>query len=316
MAIAAALWPAYPAAARAGAEPAAEDQDVIPEVVVTGERTGPGMWHVYRGDSQLWILGTVAPLPKSITWRSRQVERVLGDAQAVVIAKPFRIGIVRVLWLLITQRELLMVPGGRKLKDVLPADLYRRFAVQRAKYTDDAQKWERYRPIIAMVFLQEAALRSVGLSTRLDVGAEVRKLARRHDVSVQEIKLAGLRDALDVLKTLPPDIENKCVAAILATVETGLPRLVERARAWATGDVALIQSLPESPEVGACRTAVGGDSHAGDLIAEINRTWLASLDAHLQRGGTTLAVVNIDLLLEPGGLLDQLRARGYTVDVP
>ncbi len=301
---------------RADPVPTTDDEDAIPEVVVTGERTGPGLWHVQRGDSQLWIMGTVAPLPKNITWRSAQVEHVLGEARAVVIAKPFQIGIVRVLWLLITQRDVLMVPGGRKLKDVLPADLYRRFAEQRAKYAHDAQKWERYRPIIATAFLQEAALHSVGLSTRLDVGSEVRKLARRHDVPIDEVRHAGLSDALDALKTLPPDIENTCVAAILATIETGLPRLVERARAWATGDVARIQGLPEPPEVGACRAAVNGNARAADLIAEIRGTWLASLDDHLRRGGVTLAVINMDLLLEPGGLLDQLRAQGYAVDAP
>ncbi len=32
--------------------------------------------------------------------------------------------------------------------------------------------------------------------------------------------------------------------------------------------------------------------------------------------GVTLAVVNMDLLLEPGGLLDELRAQGYQVDAP
>jgi hypothetical protein len=36
----------------------------------------------------------------------------------------------------------------------------------------------------------------------------------------------------------------------------------------------------------------------------------------LQNGGVTVAVVNIDMLLEPGGLLDELRAKGYEVDAP
>jgi hypothetical protein len=35
----------------------------------------------------------------------------------------------------------LLVGGGKRLRDVLPADLHARFAVQRAKYTDDAKKW-------------------------------------------------------------------------------------------------------------------------------------------------------------------------------
>jgi hypothetical protein len=55
---------------------------------------------------------------------------------------------------------------------------------------------------------------------------------------------------------------------------------------------------------------------AADLIARMRRTWLAAIDESLQRGGQTLAVVNMDMLLEPGGLLDELRAKGYEVDAP
>ena len=55
---------------------------------------------------------------------------------------------------------------------------------------------------------------------------------------------------------------------------------------------------------------------AADLIARMRRTWLGSIEKYLQNDGVTLAVVNMDLLLEPGGLLDELRAKGYEVDAP
>jgi uncharacterized protein YbaP (TraB family) len=288
----------------------------LEEVVVTGERAGPGLWHVYRGSSQLWILGTVTPLPKDMTWRSRQLDSILDHTDRLLVAKPFEIGVARALWLLVTQRDLLMVGHGKKLKDVLPADLYARFATQRAKYTKDATKWEKFRPIIAAAFLQEDALHGVGLSTRLDLADEVRTLARRHHVRIEEFKIAGLRDVLDALKTLPPTTENKCVAASLAIIETGLPRLIDRAHAWATGDVERIQSLPESAEVGACRVAITADAGSGDLLALLKRTWLSNMEQHLRGGGVTLAVVSMDLLIEPGGFLDELRARGYAIDAP
>src|SRR5271167_4478381 len=149
----------WPSRAR-GADQASTQLD---ELVVTGERTGPGMWHVHRGNAQLWILGSITPLPKGITWRSKQVEQVLDSTNLVLVPKPLEIGIVRILWLLITERKVLMVHGGKRLKDVLPADLYARFALQRAKYTNDRDKWERFRPIIASAFLQQVAFHQVGL---------------------------------------------------------------------------------------------------------------------------------------------------------
>ena len=309
--IAAMLAMGFGVACRAQQPPA-----VMDDVVVTGERTGPGMWRVHRGAAQVWILGSMSPLPKGITWRSKQVEQVLNGASQVLVQKPFEIGITRILWLLLTERSALLVRGGKRLKDVLPPDLHARFAVQRAKYTDDPNKWERFRPLIAAAFLQREAFHQVGLSTRLDIGAAVRTLAKEHKVRVEEMKIAGVSDVMDALKTLPPATENACVAASLVTVEHDLPRLLERAQAWASGNVERIARLREPAEVDACRAALDNGVGAAELIARMRRTWLAAIERYLQSGGETLAVVNMDILLEPGGLLDELRAKGYEVDAP
>ena len=297
------------------AQPQPQPQ-ALEEIVVAGERTGPGLWHVQHGDAQVWILGSMSPLPKGITWRSKQVEQVLGTTSQVLVQKPFEIGIARILWLLLTERSLLMVGGGKRLHDVLPADLYARFAEQRAKYHEDAGKWERFRPLIAAAFLQQAAFHEAGLSTRVDLGAALRTLARKHGVRVEEVKIAGVSDVLVALKTMPPATENACVAASLVTVESGLPRLIDRAQAWAGGNVERIGQLREPAEVDACRAALGAGAGPAELIARIRRTWLEAIENYLQHAGVTVAVVNIDLLLEPGGLLDELRAAGYQVDAP
>jgi uncharacterized protein YbaP (TraB family) len=296
--------------------PEVEEPQELDEVVVTSERTGPGLWHVHHGNAQVWILGSMSPLPRDITWRSKQVEQVLDTTNQVLVQKPFDIGIARILWLLITERKLLMVGGGKRLVDVLPPDLHARFAVQRAKYTNEPDKWERFRPLIAAAFLQQAAFHKVNLSARLDIGAAMRTLAKKHHVPVEEIKIAGVGDVLEALKTLPPATENACVKASLVTTESGLPRLVDRAQAWANGNVERIASLPEPPEVDACRAALDAGSGSSDLIALMRGTWLGVIDKYLQKGGVTVAVVNIDILLAPGGLLDELRAKGYEVEAP
>jgi uncharacterized protein YbaP (TraB family) len=209
-----------------------------------------------------------------------------------------------------------LVRGGERLKDVLPADLYARFARQRAKFTDDDKKWERFRPIIASVFLEQQAFHQVGLSTRIDLGAAMRTLAKQHHVDVEEIKVAGVGDVLDSLKTMPPATENACVDASLVTVESGLPRLIDRALAWSNGNVERIENSPEPEAVDACRIALEASSGTADLIVQMRQKWLETLEKYLRGDGVAVAVVNIDMLLEHGGLLDQLRAKGYQVDAP
>jgi uncharacterized protein YbaP (TraB family) len=301
-----------PGAVAAGADPPAQ----LEELVVTGDRTGPGLWHVHRGAAQMWVLGSISPLPKGITWRATEVEKVLAGTDRVLVPKPLEIGIVRILWLLVTERSLIMVHGGKRLRDVLSPDLHARFALDRSKYTSDADKWEHFRPIVAAAFLQQAAFHQVGLSARIDLGAAVRNLAKKHDVRVEEVKIAGVGDVLEALKDMPPATENICVQASLATVERDLPRLMDRARAWATGNVERIESLPEPAEVAACLAALDSGAAAGDLVGRVRSAWLESMEKYLQAGGTTLAVVNMDLLLGRGGLLDVLRAQGYQVEAP
>lgn len=291
-------------------------QQVLDEVVVTGERPGPGMWHVHRGAANVWILGSISPLPRDITWRANQVEEVLQSTSQVLVQKPIELSIPRVLWMLIADRKYLMVGGGKRLKDVMPPDLHERFAVQRAKVGEDADKWEHYRPIIAMAFLQQAAFHKVNLSMRLDLGAALRKLAEKHGVRIEEVKVAGASDMLEALKTMPPATETLCVEASLHTVESGLPRLMDRAQAWADGNVDRIENLPELKEVDACRNALDAGKGASDVIDRIRETWLQNIERYLRSPGTTIAVINLDMLLERGGLLDQLKARGFEVDAP
>jgi uncharacterized protein YbaP (TraB family) len=294
----------------------ADQPPPVDEIVVTAERAGPGMWHVHRGAANVWILASISPLPRDITWRSRQVEIVLESTSQVLVQKPLEISIPRILWMLIADRKFLMVGGGKRLKDVLPPDLHARFAAQRSNVGEDADKWERYRPIIAAAFLQQAAFHQVNLSMRLDLGAALRTLAKKHGVRVQEIKVAGVSDMLEALKTMPAATERTCVEASLSTIESGLPRLVDRAQAWAVGNVERIENLPELKDVDACRSALDAGKGALDVIGRIRQTWLENIEKYLRSPGTTIAVVNLDMLLERGGLLDQLRAKGYEVDAP
>ncbi len=290
--------------------------DVLDEIVVTGERSGPEMWHVRRGDAQLWILGSLAPLPRGITWRSRQAEQVMQSANVVLVTKPLGISFAHAVWIFLTHHDLMTVSGGRKLKDVLPPDLYQRFATQRAKYTSESGKWERFRPIIAAAFLEETAMHQAGLSTRIDLGAAVRGLADKHNVPIEEVKIAGVRDILDTLKTVPPATENKCLAAALSTTESGLPRLALRASAWTRGDIDAMQQLPDSAEDIGCHAALVTDAGSADLLAQVEQAWLKAIDERVVGRQVVMAVVNIDLLLEHGGLLDTLRERGYSVEAP
>jgi uncharacterized protein YbaP (TraB family) len=277
----------------------------LSEIVVTGERSGPNMWHVHKGAAHVWILGSLTPLPRGITWRSHEVENVLSHTDRVLVQKPFEISIPRILWVLLTDRKLLLVTGGKRLKDVLQPDLYQRFAKLRAEYTDDPKKWEHYRPIVAAAFLEREAFHRVGLSVRLDLGAAVRKLADADRVKVEEVNMAGTGDMLNALKNLPVTTESSCVEASLAVIENGMPRLIDRAQAWIEGNIEKLQALPVPKELDACLNALDSGAGAGELIKRMRSSWLYAIEGYLAKPGTIIAVVNYDL-----------QNAGYEIEAP
>jgi len=299
----------------AAAEIMAAAEAPIPEIVVNGERAGPRLWQVRSETAQVWILGTVSPLPVGMTWRAREVEQALDAAQALLVAKPLEISLPRVLWMLFAQRDRLMIRGGRTLKDVLPSELYRRFKTQQSIYGPSSDRWDRYRPIIAAALLEDAALKKSGLSARLDVSLAVRRLARQRRVPIEDVAVPGAPELLDALRNIAPDLENQCFSLVLTTIETGMPLLAARAAAWANGDVAQFASLPPSSEA-ACGAVLRADPRTSDLLAGTHDHWLAALEAHLHGRGVSVAVVDMDALLGRHGLLLDLQDRGYEVDGP
>jgi uncharacterized protein YbaP (TraB family) len=304
------------AAAPLGAGRPAVAQVALDEVVVSGERPGPPLWHVY-GETRgtVAILGTVSPLPAGLRWRAGEVLGVLAGADAVLLAKPLQITLPRAFWMLLTQRDVLLLQGGRTLADVLPPELYARFSAQRAAYGLGPHEWDRYRPVIAGALLEDAAFERHGLSQRLDVSLAVRRLAREHHVASEEVRVPDAPDLLRALRGIDPAVEDRCLEAQLATVADGIPPLEERARAWSRGDVEAIRALPASPQA-TCAGLLAADTSAGELLAQTRREWLRSLEAHLRAGGSALAVVEMDLLLGPDGLLAALRADGFRVEGP
>ncbi|HEY6621350.1 MAG TPA: TraB/GumN family protein [Steroidobacteraceae bacterium] len=69
------------------AESPKQNSASLPEILVTGTRPGPGLWRVSKGDHELWILATLVPLPKNMTWRSRLVGTRIANSQ-LVLAPP------------------------------------------------------------------------------------------------------------------------------------------------------------------------------------------------------------------------------------
>lgn len=138
------------------------------KVLIIGERPGPGRWKVSKGDHFLWIFGTYSPLPQKMTWRSQAVERLIADSQEfagppgasmsvgfkdslnLITALPFLVGFKKNV-------------DGARLQDSVPAEVYARWTVLKAKYIGEDRSIEEERPMFAAETVFARALAQSGL---------------------------------------------------------------------------------------------------------------------------------------------------------
>jgi uncharacterized protein YbaP (TraB family) len=295
-------------------------------VVVTGDQPGPGLWLVRKGGNDLWILGTVAPLPAKMQWQSAQLEQVIANAQEVIYAPSLsvnaKVGKLRALTLLPSLLGIKNNPDGKRLSDVLPAATYTRWSAYRDRFLDrDADK---LRPAFAANELWKAAIKRSGMSEENLVKDAVAAAVSRHNPKVtlvrETISITDPKAAIRQFKTSQLS-DRACLDSTLDRLGQDMELLRGRANAWATGDVAAIRALPLDDQYQACIEAVtesgiGRQLGMNDVAKRLEAQWLSKAEAALASNTTTLAVLPMRELLKPGGIADILKAKGYTVLAP
>ena len=316
------------AAVHAEAPPPDAPTALLETVVVSGVQPGPGLWKVSKGDHVLWVLGTLSPLPKRMSWESREVEGVIAQAQRVLLTPRVDVdvagGAFTGIFLLPSLLKARNNPDKRTLADVLPADLYARWQPLKRKYIGRSDSVEKRRPIFAAQELYEEATDDAGLRIDGKVSETVEKLAKKHDVALDspsiKVRLAEPRDTLrEFAKTSLDDID--CLRKTVERLETDLPAMQLRANAWAVGDVEALRALPYVDQNQACRDAMLRNSVVqergmGDLRERLAATWLAAAEKTLSENAVSLAVLPISQLFQDDGYLAALQARGYAVEAP
>jgi len=319
-----------PPVVRAQAPAGSATDAPIEEVLVTGQQPGPGLWKVTRpGDPNghvLWILGNYSPLPKKLSWRSTELESVLAQSQAVlapvsVSASAGPLGGITLLPTLIGVRD---NPGGQKLQDVVPPDLYARWLPLKARYLGKDQGVESWRPIFAAQELYRAALKQKSLVPYDGIWPAVEKLARKAKVPVieteLELKVGKARASIKEFKTTPLD-DVECFARTLQRLESDLDLMRERANAWAVGDVARLRALAPVERASACIGVVLESSFMqqrgyGDILVRAKSAWVAAIEQALVQYPSSVTVLSVDEILKPTGYVAALRQKGYVVAEP
>ena len=322
----------------------------IEEVVVTGVLPGPPLWKVTNGEHALWILPLVNLYPKEMEWESERVERLIAASQEY-IAMPYAAHItatanpITIMRLIGVQRETTRLQDGQRLADILPPDIYQRYLKLKALHFPNDNQMDELTPREAGKRMQQAILDDENLEQlryaspsspevvmdSLDKWLNRNKTIRRTTTShlvvdaltSNEVKTWREEAAAGMSSDSHREPEVACLAAKIAYFENDFEFAKKRANAWAQGDAdelirqatALKNDVALQSLRGPCRGLSASDD-ALDLEKISHEKWLAAAETALANNDATFAVLGINDILDPNGLVTQLQAKGYAVEAP
>jgi uncharacterized protein YbaP (TraB family) len=305
--------------------PSEKPVDATEEVVVEGERPGPGIWQVSKGDHDLWILPSLDPLPKKMVWRSQIVEQRIAQSQAVMAPPTIgaNVGFFKSLTLIPSLLRAEKNPDGKTLEQELPHDVYMRWLAMRVKYLGSSDD-EKKRPLLAAFDLYQHAIDHAGLTSDPIVWESVEKQARKAHVPIQPIKVMITLDdpkaSIRALDKISSDAEIACVTKTIDRLESDLQPMVKRANYWALGDMEGLNSLPYPDARETCLNAFLTSPKISEQFNQANDQafdlWLSTADSALDKNRSTFAVLPLTVFLGEKGILKELRAKGYSIKAP
>ncbi len=308
---------AAPAAAQAPAAQFAPADSlgsaVVEALEVVARPPGPALWRVARGDSEVFILGGVTPLPHSLVWDTGRVERALDGAKALLIPPRPKVGVLDMAGLVLGGTGRFKLDGDTTLEAGLPDRLRVRFVAARIAAHKDQDRYEDWKPQIAGFMLVSDFREAAGLSSAKPAST-LTKLARDRRVPVRSIAdNYRLTPLAKQAAAVGEDVALACLDDAVTQVEAEALNAQALAEAWAAGDLRAVRALYAPPALERCIQQAPG---VAALIERGTAEGVEAILGALTQPGKTVAVVDLNYLLRPNGVLDRLKARGAEVSAP
>ena len=296
------------------AAPPSDTSAVVEELVIEGRPMGPALWKVKRGEAEVVVLGGLAPLPHQLTWTSPRLERALGVADLLLVppqGRPRVTDLPGMTFRIASLRQGL----GQGLEPNLSPSLRARFVQVRERLGKGPGRYDHWKPAIAGFMLLADFREHEGLSTGKPATTVQRmaKAQRGRRLKIEPMADIHLGAMVKSAASLTPLQHEACLTAALNDIEAETTRARTAAQAWATGDLATVRANASADLLDRCLLQLPSLT---SLLEQDTAQSVMSLDRALSHGGTTVAIIDLRLLLRANGVLDRLKAQGAEISVP
>jgi uncharacterized protein YbaP (TraB family) len=242
-----------------------------------------------------------------MNWDRGIFERRLAGANEVIL--PFQDIKVKVAGVFGAAFNFLRLRGGGPFEATLDGPTRARFIAARTRLGEPADHYATRNPLAAGLILATDYRERSGLTTT-DPTKLIKVLAARAKTPIAQ-RSYDIGPLMGAIVRTPPDAGRACFDEVMAQVEAGPGVTQAAARAWAQGDVR--GALGNERTYERCIALVPG---AQAFDARVKADQVAAIEQALRRPGHAIAVVPLRPLLAQGGVLDQLRSKGFTVKTP
>jgi len=201
-----------------------------------------------------------------------------------------------------------MYRDGTTLEQHLPPELWRRLSSAAGELKIPAELLARQRPWFASMTLSALAMRRYGYSDELGVDVHFLKQADRREV----IELESLRRQIDFFDAFSEQEQAEMLDQTLDDMARGPAFMAETVGVWLRGDADRLDALLNDE----FRSDPAAQHIYRVLIVERNAAMADRLAQLMGRGGVYFVVVGAAHLVGEQGIVELLRARGYTVARP
>ena len=283
------------------------------ETIESHASPGPALWHITKGNSEVFVLGMIGNLPKGVTWNSKHLADVMTGAHTIITPPSASFGALEVSWFIVTHCCSLFRLEDGKLDDFLPEPTRLRLATMRESVGGDAKLYQGDEPLGAANRLGRDFAKKYELDGDNPMKVVNKLISEKHVKEQPAFRFEVIPLIKEALK-LTPQQQRPCLETAMEDTIRQKDHARPMAEAWAVGDIADLKTHFAEPRTQDCLVAA---VHAMGAL-EQNRVpgFVTAIDAALEKPGKTMVVIGMGPLLRKGGVLELLEAQHLTIEGP
>ncbi len=261
------------------------------------------LWRVSKGDSELFIGGTIHvlsnsdyPLPEEFEQAYKQANTIVFETDLIALAQPE------------VQQQLLqrlMYAEGKTLKDDLSEKTYKALVDYVVSTGLTIDTLNQFKPPMVMITLLMAELQRLGMA---NTGVDNYFNHKAVDDGKTLDELESVQVQLDVIANMGKGHEDEMILSTIAETRELASIMKEMKAAWRKGDIKQLEKIGISP----MKTDFPDLYRL--LLVERNNSWIPKIEAFLATPETEFVLVGALHLAGYEGLISKLQSLGYKVD--